>query len=86
MDVSGIPGWDRVDELAKALIELDGLAVTTSQAQDIEDLYDRLVDYDKTPILFKPQPLRPSRGRFGRKMQSGHMSVEAMKRLHFKVI
>ena len=30
----GIPGWDRVDELAKALIELEGLAVSTSQAQE----------------------------------------------------
>ena len=75
-----------MDELAKALIELDGLAVTTSQDQEIEDIYKRLVDYDKTPILFKPQPQRPFRGRFGRKQQSGHMSVETMKRLHFKVV
>ena len=77
MDSSGIPGWDRVDNLAKALI---GLAVTTGQAEDIESLYNRLVDYDKWPILFQPQPQRPSRGRFGRRKASGHMSVEAMKR------
>ena len=77
VDALGIPGWDRVDELAKSLIELEGLAVSASQAQDIQRLYDRLVDYGKRPILFKPRPLRPSRGR----RKSGHISVEAMKRL-----
>ena len=81
VDASGIPGWDRVNDLAKALIDLDGLAVTASQAQKIEHLYNRLVDYDKQPILFHPRHQRPSRGRFARKKQSGHMSVEAMKRL-----
>ena len=80
-DASGIPGWDRVDDLAKALMELDGLAVNTSQAQEIEHLYNRLVDYDKRPIFFRPRRQTPSRGRFARKKQSGHMSVEAMKRL-----
>jgi hypothetical protein len=80
-DASGIPGWDRVDDLAKALTELDGLAVNTSQAQEIEHLYNRLVDYDKRPIFFHPRRQRPPRGRFARKKQSGHMSVEAMKRL-----
>lgn len=42
VDALGIPGWDRVDELAKSLIELEGLAVSASQAQDIQRLYDRL--------------------------------------------
>jgi hypothetical protein len=80
VDAAGIPGWDRVDDLAKALTELDGLAVSTSQAQEIEHLYNRLVDYDKRPILFHPRRQRPTRGRFARNKQSGHMSVEAMKR------
>jgi hypothetical protein len=80
VDASGIPGWDRVDDLAKALIGLEGLAIVNSEANEIERLYNRLVEYDKRPILFKPRPQRPSRGRFSRKKQSGHMSVEAMKR------
>ena len=80
MDASGIPGWDRVDDLAKALTELDGLAITTSQEEEMEHLYNRLVDYDKRPIFYRPRPQRPSSGRFAHKKQSGHMSVEAMKR------
>ena len=80
VDARGILGWDRVDKLAKALITLEGLAVTTSQAQEIELLYNRLVEYDRRPIQFQPRPQRPSRGRFSRKKTSGHKSVEAMKR------
>ena len=80
VDARAIPGWDRVDALAKALLELEGLAVTSSQAQQIEHLYNRLVEYDKRPILFKPRLQRPTRGRFSRKKQSGHVSIEAMKR------
>lgn len=56
MDASGIPGWDRVDDLAKALMELNGIAITTTQAQEIKHLYNRLLDYDKKPILYKPRP------------------------------
>ena len=79
-DASGILGYDRVNDLAKALVDIHGLALTTTQEQEIEHLYNRLVDYDKRPILFRPRPQRPSRDRFARKKQSGHMSVEAMKR------
>ena len=39
---SGIP---RDGDLARALTELDGLAVNTSQAQEIGHLYNRLVYY-----------------------------------------
>ena len=48
---------------AKALIQLDGVVTTTSQAQEIEHQYNRLLDYDKKTILFKPHPQRPTRGR-----------------------
>lgn len=41
VDALGIPGWDELAK-AKALIELEGLAVSASQAQDIQRLYDRL--------------------------------------------
>ena len=53
----------------------DGLAVNTSQAQEIEHLYNWLVDYNKRPI-FPPRHQRPSWGRFALKKQSGHMTNE----------
>ena len=80
LDASGIPGWDKVDALAKALINLEGLAVTNAQAREIQKLYDDLLEYDKRPIVFKPRLQRSSRGRFARSKRSGHISLEAMKR------
>jgi len=38
LDASGIPGWDKVDALAKALINLEGLAVMNAQAREIQKL------------------------------------------------
>ena len=35
MDISGIPGWDKVDALARALIDLQSQAVMNTQAKDI---------------------------------------------------
>lgn len=69
-----------MDALATALIGLEGLAVTNAQAREIQRLYDDLLEYDKWPILFKPQLQRTSCGRFARKKRSGHVSLEAMKR------
>ena len=42
MDYAGIPGWERVDALTEALLELTGLSVTASQAEKIKQLYDHL--------------------------------------------
>ena len=80
LDASGIPGWDRVDALAKALVSLKSLSVTN--AKQIQLLYHKLLDYDKKPLTFRPRPQKTPRGRFGRRKQnrSGHLSIDAMKR------
>lgn len=36
VDSRGIPGWDRVDRLARALLSLSGICVTNSQAREIQ--------------------------------------------------
>lgn len=82
VDSSGIPGWDRVDSLARALLELSGLSVTSAQASKIQQLYSDLLEYDKKPIIFAPRQHKPTRGRFARSRQriSGHVSTENVKR------
>lgn len=79
VDSHGIPGWDRVDRLARALIGLSGLAITNSQAREIKKLYNDLLPYDKKPLAFEPITRKPSHGRFARS-KSGHVGVEQMKR------
>ena len=54
LDFRGVPGWDRVDHLAK------GLCVTNTQAREIKE---RLLPYDKKPLSFDPRPLKPARGK-----------------------
>jgi hypothetical protein len=82
-DHKGIPGWDRVDALAEALVNLAGLAITDRQTQQIKTLYHQLHEYDKRPIVYKPRVRRPPRGRFGRSKgyRSGYVSADAVKRL-----
>ena len=83
VDSQGIPGWDRVNKLAEALLSLSGLVVTNAQARNIKALYDSLVDPDKKPLIFKPHLIRKPRGRFARQKgshHSGHVGVEAMKK------
>ena len=80
LDSRGIPGWDSIDQLATALLALSGLSVTTSQAEKIKKLYDKLLDYDKKPLIFDKRKSRPSRGRFARIKRSGHVSAETVKR------
>ena len=43
LDSHGVPEWSRVDKLARALLELEGLCVTTSQTANIKKLYDELL-------------------------------------------
>ena len=82
-DSCDIPGWDKVDALAVALIEPTGLSVTPAQAETIIQRYGALLEYDKQPIQFQ-QTLqqKPLRGRFARIRQYrvGHVSLEKMKR------
>ena len=73
-------GWDKVDALADALLSLQGQSVTNKQAENIRSLYTQLLEFDKRPIVFHPQQVRPSHGRFGRKKRTGFRGIEAMKR------
>ena len=80
VDSMGIEGWDRVDQLATALVSLSGLSVSSSEAKEIEKLYNNLLDYDKRPLVFQPVALKPPRGRFGRSKRSSYPTVDYMKR------
>jgi hypothetical protein len=79
-DFREIEGWDKVDQLASALLEPEGLCLTKTQSENIVKLYKSLSEYDKKPIIYS-RVIKPARGRFGRsKNQSGHLGQEAMKR------
>ena len=74
-------GWEKVDRLARALINLKGLCITNQQARVIQELYQELLEYDKRPLVFKPsETITPARGSFGRSKRGGHISVDNMKR------
>ena len=80
MDSRGIAGWEKVDHLARALLDLRGLCVTNTQAEGIKRLYSDLMEYDKKPLTFQPRQLKPSKGRFARRKSTGYASIEAVKR------
>lgn len=81
VDAKGLPGWDRVDKMAEALIALEGLFVTNAQAEVVKELYHNLLDYDKEPLKYPPMhQTHSTHGRFARKYRSGHVGVESMKR------
>lgn len=66
LDAKGIPDWDWVDQLARALLALKGLSVTNEQAREIVRLYNQLEEYDKKPLVCVRRPsLHKSRGCFG---------------------
>lgn len=52
VDSQGIPGWEKVDCLARALLHLHGLCVTNIQAAEIQQLYSKLLE---TSHLSAPQ-------------------------------
>lgn len=66
VDSQGIPGWEKVDRLARALLCPRGLCVTNLQAAKIQQLYSELLDYDKKPLTFQTRKMKPTRGRFAR--------------------
>lgn len=39
VDSLGIPGWDKVDRLVTALLDLKGMSVSASQAETIKKLF-----------------------------------------------
>ena len=53
VDSRGIPGWKKVDRLARALIDLKGFCITNQQARVIQELYLDLLEYDKRPLVFR---------------------------------
>ena len=57
LDSLGIPGWDKVDQLARALVDLRGLSASNEQARNIQRLYHQLPDYDKKPLSYAPANL-----------------------------
>ena len=80
IDSRGIPGWDRVDKLARALVKLRGLCVTNTQAAEIKQLYHSLLEYDKRPLVFAPSVRQAPRGRFARSKSQSIIGVDHMKK------
>ncbi|XP_066928708.1 uncharacterized protein [Clytia hemisphaerica] len=80
IDSKGIPGWRKVDRLAKALIKVKGISVSNAEKIEIVNLFNELEDYDKRPITYKTIVKKPARGRFARKKEGSHVGVVEMKR------
>ena len=81
LDYRGIGGWEKVDRMARTLLNLKGLCVTNAQAKELKMLYSQLLDYDKKPVTFQPRQIKRTRGKFARsKNREGHAGVDAMKR------
>ena len=80
VDSRGIPGWEKVAQLAMALLNLRGLSLSNGEAQEIKTLWNSLDPYDKgvTKVLLKSQV--QLRGRFCRQKRTGHATVEQMRR------
>ena len=79
VDSRGIPGWDRVDKLAAALLKLSGLYVTNAQAAEIQALYRNLLEHD---IMYPPRSLKPPQGCFARSKSKSHIGVDHMKKYY----
>jgi len=70
-DISGIPGWDRVGQLAQMLVKLKGIAVSASQANRFKALYDVLHNYDKRGIKAHLKAMPQLRGHFCQQRTAG---------------
>ena len=69
---------DKVGQLAEALVELTGIAMSVDR---IKLLYDALDDYDKRAVEVHLRLQQPNlRGRFSQQKQTGHTTVEQMRR------
>ena len=66
LDSRGIPGWDKVEQLARVLLSLKGLSISKEQARNVSSLYDQLDSYDKKPLVFTKRYSHRARGRFAR--------------------
>lgn len=80
VDSRGIPGWERVDKLARALVKLRGLSVSNAQASEIRELYNNLLEFDKRPLVFSPAVRQAPRGRFARSKGQSIIGMDHMKK------
>lgn len=55
LTTGGIPGWETVDRLARALLNLEGLCVSNAQAEEAEMLHSQFLDYETS---FQPRQVR----------------------------
>ena len=78
-DTRGIPGWSKVDLLARALIDQSECSITNKEATRILKLYENLDEFDRRPMVFEPVAMKPASGRYQRS-KSGHVGVDAVKR------
>ena len=79
MDSAAIPGWDKVNRLAEALLKL-GSFVTNLEVSNIKRLYDDLDEFDRRGLKFSPR-FKKGKGRFHKsKNRSAHIGVESMAR------
>jgi len=81
LDARGIPGWDKVGQLAEMLVGLTGIAVSTAQVTRLKDLYDALDTVDKRAIEVHLRSQQPHlRGSFCSAKRTGHTTKEQMRR------
>ncbi|ESO84043.1 hypothetical protein LOTGIDRAFT_155357 [Lottia gigantea] len=79
VDSRGFPGWDKVEALALALIQLKGISITAAETNNIKQLFDVLLDFDRRPIKYTAKVKKPSKGRFARS-KGVFFGVDAVKR------
>ena len=80
-DPRGIPGWDKVGQLAEELVGLTGIAVSAAQAERIKALCNALDEYDKRAIEVHLRSQQPSlSGHFCSRKGTGHTTIEQMGR------
>ena len=80
-DPKGIPGWDKVGQLAEELVSLTGIAVSAAQAEKIKALCNALDEYDKRAIEVHLRSQQPClRGHFCSQKGRGHTTIEQMRR------
>ena len=80
IDSLGIPGWDKVDRLAKALIDQEGISLSREASNVIIRLYQQLDPYDRRQMKYEKIKMKPATGRYLRKRKSG-AGVVAMRRV-----
>ncbi|KAJ7384065.1 hypothetical protein OS493_024079 [Desmophyllum pertusum] len=79
VDSAGLPGWDKVNRLAEALLNL-GAYVTNAEVDNIKRLHADLDEYDRRALTFTPR-YKKGKGRFKQsKNRSAHVGVESMAR------